>query len=64
MANKGTAKPAAKRTTRTRAKKTSPDMRHQMIAEAAYYRAELRGFSGGDALQDWLDAEIEIDQLF
>lgn len=35
--------------------------RQQMIAEAAYYRAERRGFAGGDALRDWCEAEAEID---
>ena len=35
--------------------------RQEMIAIAAYYRAERRGFSGGDAMQDWLEAESEID---
>ncbi len=27
------------------------------IAEAAYYRAERRGFVGGDPVEDWLAAE-------
>lgn len=35
--------------------------RQEMIAIAAYYRAERRGFDGGDAMQDWLEAEAEID---
>ena len=39
------------------------DMRHAMIAEAAYYHAEKRGFAAGNELQDWLDAEMEIDML-
>ncbi len=34
-----------------------------MIAEAAYYRAQKRGFEGGHATQDWLDAEAEINAL-
>ena len=34
--------------------------RHEMIAIAAYYRAERRGFNGGDAMLDWLEAEAEI----
>lgn len=34
--------------------------REQMIAEAAYFRAERRGFEGGDPLADWLEAEAEI----
>ncbi|MEJ2564956.1 MAG: DUF2934 domain-containing protein [Gammaproteobacteria bacterium] len=33
-----------------------------MIAEAAYYLAERRGFDGGDPSQDWLAAEAEIEQ--
>jgi hypothetical protein len=37
--------------------------RARMIAEAAYYKAERRGFVGGDPLQDWLDAEAEIDRI-
>jgi len=38
----------------------SQEERHQMIAEAAYYRAEQRGFFGGDPLRDWLEAEAEV----
>ena len=37
-----------------------PDTRYQMIAEAAYYRAERRGFAGGDPVRDWLEAEAEV----
>lgn len=37
--------------------------RHQMIAEAAYYLAECRGFVGGCELDDWLAAEAEIDSV-
>lgn len=32
----------------------------QHIAEAAYYRAERRGFQGGSELDDWLEAEAEV----
>lgn len=35
--------------------------RQQRIATAAYYRAEHRGFNSGDEIQDWLEAEAEID---
>jgi hypothetical protein len=35
--------------------------REQRIAEAAYFRAERRGFVGGDPVADWIDAEQEID---
>lgn len=36
---------------------------HQRIAEAAYYRAERRGFAGNSALDDWLEAEREVSAL-
>jgi hypothetical protein len=35
--------------------------RHQLIAEAAYFRAQQRNFSPGYELEDWLDAEAEIE---
>ncbi len=44
-------------------RKFSAEQREQMIAEAAYYRAEGRGFADGDPFLDWLDAEREIDAL-
>ena len=37
--------------------------RAAMIAEAAYFRAERRGFSPGGELDDWLAAEHEIDRF-
>ncbi len=38
------------------------DEHYRMIATAAYYRAEKRGFKGNaaDTVQDWLEAEMEI----
>jgi hypothetical protein len=38
------------------------ESREARIAEAAYWRAERRGFSGGQELDDWLAAEKEVDQ--
>jgi len=38
----------------------STDERQRMIAEAAYFRALERGFTGGNPLDDWLVAEREI----
>jgi hypothetical protein len=32
-----------------------------MIATAAYFLAERRGFAGGYQMQDWIAAEAEID---
>jgi hypothetical protein len=41
----------------------SPDERRQMIEQAAYFRAQQRGFSGGNPVEDWLVAEREINRL-
>lgn len=41
----------------------SNSQREQLIREMAYYKAEKRGFNGGNAEQDWLEAEAEVDQL-
>ena len=38
------------------------DTLHSMIAEAAYYRAEKRGFEPGHELADWFEAESDIKQ--
>jgi len=37
--------------------------RLKMIAEAAYYHAEKRGFQSGHEILDWLEAEKDIDKL-
>ncbi len=48
----------------TKAHSVSADEREQMIAEAAYYLGEQRGFEGGEEAmtQDWLQAERQIDE--
>jgi hypothetical protein len=38
------------------------ESREARIAEAAYWRAERRGFTAGYELDDWLEAEREIDR--
>lgn len=43
--------------------KVSADTRRAMIAEAAYLRAERRGFAAGHEEEDWLAAEKEVDAL-
>lgn len=53
----GDGRPNSRRTT------VAPEIRRAMIAEAAYYRAERRGFAPGDDLDDWLQAEAEIESL-
>ena len=36
---------------------------HRAIAEAAYYLAQKRGFTGEHALDDWLDAEQQVRRV-
>lgn len=43
--------------------KLTPEARHALIAEAAYLRAERRGFVPGEETEDWLAAEVEVDAL-
>jgi hypothetical protein len=42
--------------------RVSNEQRRQMVAEAAYFRAERRGFAGGDPVADWIEAEAEVDE--
>ncbi len=37
--------------------------REQMIAVAAYFRAQQRGFTPDKELSDWLEAEAEVENL-
>jgi len=37
--------------------------REMLIARAAYFRAEKRGFVPGGELQDWVEAEAEVLRL-
>ena len=39
----------------------TPEERRRMIESAAYARAERRGFVAGDPMDDWLQAESEVD---
>jgi DUF2934 family protein len=36
--------------------------RRDLIAKAAYFNAERRGFAPGHQIEDWLAAENEVDQ--
>lgn len=44
----------------------SPDaadaLREDLIRTAAYFRAERRGFAPGGELEDWFEAEREVDR--
>ena len=37
--------------------------RNAKIAEAAYFRAQQRGFEPGHELEDWLAAELDVTNL-
>ncbi|WP_455201076.1 DUF2934 domain-containing protein [Kaarinaea lacus] len=41
----------------------TPEEREEMIAEAAYYRAQSRGFEGDEHLRDWFEAEKIVDEM-
>jgi Protein of unknown function (DUF2934) len=38
-----------------------PPTRHELIAQAAYFRAQHRGFEPGHELEDWQAAAAEVD---
>jgi hypothetical protein len=58
------AKPKASKSETTPARaQVSEDTRRGMIAEAAYLRAERRGFAPGHENEDWCAAEKEVDAL-
>lgn len=40
---------------------TDHSEKKQMIAEAAYFKAEKRGFALNNDLEDWLEAELEVE---
>ena len=52
------------RTTEDPRKEFSEEEWHDMVATAAYYRAEARGFDGGSTEQDWYEAEAELRERF
>jgi hypothetical protein len=61
-----TARPkTAKKTAKAKLISTgiTPDQRSHMIAEAAYYRAEQRGFTPEGQVDDWLEAETMVDEM-
>lgn len=40
----------------------SDDEWYDMVATAAYYRAQSRGFDGGSPELDWYEAEAELEE--
>lgn len=39
------------------------DLRYRMISETAYRRYVERGYADGDDVDDWLQAEAEVDHV-
>ena len=40
----------------------TPEERHRRVEVAAYLRAAAREFRGGDPVQDWIEAEAELNE--
>lgn len=58
---KTTASKPARKTPVSATPPIDPERRRALIAEAAYFRAERRGFAPGHESEDWLAAEVEVD---
>lgn len=54
---------AAKKGNGAMATSCGDDQRRHYIEVAAYYIAERRGFPGGNELEDWAQATIEVDRM-
>jgi hypothetical protein len=64
--SKAAPKEAVAKPAKPRAKKPGgvpAEQRRNYIEMAAYYIAERRGFAPGNPLEDWVQAEAEIDRL-
>jgi hypothetical protein len=60
---KNSKSPAAKAAKGNGKAHITPEQRYRMICDAAYFRAERRGFVGGHPGEDWVAAEAEVDEL-
>lgn len=60
---RGAAPKAAAESGASRGIGVSEEARRAMIEQAAYLRAERRGFTPGNEVEDWLAAEAEVDAL-
>ena len=63
VSKKATTKKVAKKSTKQSSLDITPEERWKMVAVAAYHKAENRGFATGHELEDWTEAEKEIDAL-
>lgn len=41
-----------------------PNKLREMIATRAYFKAEKRGFAKGHEVEDWLEAEREVNKQY
>jgi hypothetical protein len=57
------AAPAKKAPAKTKASVVDAEAHYRMVAEAAYYIAEKRGFAPGNHSADWAQAEAQIAVL-
>ena len=57
-------KPAAPKVAKAKTASADDNQRRSMIAEAAYFYAEKRGFQEGNPEDDWFKAEQDISRLF
>lgn len=55
--------PSRRRSAQSALGTVAAEERYRMIQDAAYYRAEKRGFAPGHDLEDWAEAEREVDAL-
>lgn len=69
-ASRSVVKPVAERKTTAKAPPAKPvkpplsdEQRRNYIEVAAYYIAERRGFFGTSALEDWAQAEVEVNRM-
>lgn len=51
-----------RKTKSTKRAVVDPKLRKQMIEEAAYFKALNRDFQGDYCVEDWLEAETEVDE--
>jgi hypothetical protein len=56
-------KPVKKAVAKAKKGTVTPEQRWNMIAEAAYLKAEKRGFAPGHELEDWTLAEQEVEAI-
>jgi hypothetical protein len=60
----GPAMVAVESETATSTSSIDPEVRRQMVAAEAYFRAERRGFAAGQEVEDWIAAESVVDSRF